>query len=126
MKFLNELKNLKLPPEQFAVFGSGPLAIRGLREANDLDIIVTKKLWNKLIEKYNPTEKGNEIIISNISIFQDWKPWFSEIETLIKGADIIDEIRYVKLDKVMKWKQNLNREKDQKDIQLIKKYLKIT
>jgi len=44
MKYLNELKELNLPKESFAVFGSGPMAVRDMREINDLDLIVKSDL----------------------------------------------------------------------------------
>ncbi|MEK6816274.1 MAG: hypothetical protein AABY09_01560 [Nanoarchaeota archaeon] len=52
MNHLKELKNLKLPKDKFAVFGSGSMAIRGLRENKDIDIIVKEGLWKKLSVKY--------------------------------------------------------------------------
>lgn len=45
MKFeqlLEKLKRLNLPSEQYAIFGSGPMAVRDLKEANDIDLIVTQ------------------------------------------------------------------------------------
>lgn len=38
--FLDELKALNLPAGQYAIFGSRPLAVRNLRDANDIDLIV--------------------------------------------------------------------------------------
>ncbi|GAF93599.1 unnamed protein product, partial [marine sediment metagenome] len=52
MKYLDELKRLDLPKDKYAIFGSGPLAIRGLRENRDLDIIVKPELWEKLVNEY--------------------------------------------------------------------------
>lgn len=45
MNFLDELQSLKLSTEKFAIFGSGPIAVRGIRESEDLDIIVKQDLW---------------------------------------------------------------------------------
>ena len=42
MRYLDEVKRLNLPKDKFAIFGSGPIAIRGLREARDIDLIVKK------------------------------------------------------------------------------------
>jgi len=44
MKYLDELKSLNLPKDKFAIFGSGPLAIRNMRENKDIDIIVNREL----------------------------------------------------------------------------------
>lgn len=39
---LKELKKLNLPEDQYIIWGSGVLAIRGIRDASDIDIIVSK------------------------------------------------------------------------------------
>ena len=121
MKYLELLKNLNLPPEQFAVFGSGPLAIRGWRENKDIDIIVTSALWNELRKKYTLYNEKS-IRIEVIEIFRDWKPWFHDVEELIKTADFFENIRFVNLENVLKWKEAKNRKKDREDIKLIRKH----
>ncbi|MFA5173611.1 MAG: hypothetical protein WC438_00330 [Candidatus Pacearchaeota archaeon] len=122
MEILKELNKLNLPKNQFAVFGSGPLTIRGIRENKDIDIIVKKDLWDKLIKKYQIID-FKKIDIENIEIYKDWKPWFNDVDKLIDDADIFNGIRFVKLKYVLKWKEEFGREKDKKDIKLIKKYL---
>ena len=122
MKLLEELGKLNLPKNLFAIFGSGPLAARNLREANDLDIIVKDDLWNSLIQKYKLTEKGS-IKIGEIEIFKDWLPWIENKDDLINSADFIDGYKYVKLEYVLKWKKALNRDKDKIDIELINRYM---
>lgn len=126
--FLSELKRLNLPVKQYAVFGSGPLAVRGIRDTNDLDIIVKPILWKKLSAIYSPKNSNNnnnkEVIhIGNIEVFKDWKPWFNDINSLINSADIIDNLPFVRLEYVLKWKKIRNMEKDKKDIQLIESFL---
>jgi hypothetical protein len=122
--FLEELKKLGFPPEKFAIFGSGPMAVRGLRDVNDIDIIVKDDIWAVLLKDHTPAEKNGEIKIGNISIFNQLKPWFDDINPLIDTADVIDGIKYVRLEYLIKWKKIMNREKDQKDIKLIEEYLK--
>lgn len=123
--FLDELMLLNLPSNQYVVFGSGPLAAKGLRYVNDLDIIVMPDLWNKLEEKYRDKKVKDDVIrIGNIEIFKSWIPPFENTKELIDTADVIDGIRFVKLEYVLKWKQMLNREKDKEDIKLIQDYLK--
>jgi tRNA A-37 threonylcarbamoyl transferase component Bud32 len=124
-KQLSELKKLNLPVAEYAIFGSGPLTIHGIRDSRDMDIIVKEGLWNKLIKKYPVTETYKKFIrIGEIEIYKDWEPWFNDVDKLINDADIFDEIRFVKLKDVMKWKKAFGREKDKEDIQLIEKYLK--
>ena len=46
-----KVKKLQLPQGEYALFGSAPLGIRGLKECSDIDIIVTQKLWKELKNK---------------------------------------------------------------------------
>ena len=123
MKYLDELTNLNLPKDQYAIFGSGPLGIRSLREVSDLDIIVKDNLWNKLIKEYSFNEDKGSIEIGKIEIFNNWLPWFNDVNKLIDSAEIIDGFPFVRLDYVMEWKSKLGREKDFKDLSLIKNYI---
>ncbi|MFA5176359.1 MAG: hypothetical protein WC413_03835 [Candidatus Nanoarchaeia archaeon] len=122
MKFLEELKKLNLPKDKYAIFGSGVLAAHGIRENKDLDIIAKKDLFKELSKKYELNEKG-AVKIGEIEIFIYWPP-FKELDSLIDDAEIINGIRFVKLDKVVEWKKYRNNEKDQNDIKLINKFIK--
>lgn len=125
MKYLDELEKLNLPKDEFAIFGSGPLEIRGIRETNDLDIIVKSELWEKLKKKYPIKSKEKGLIkIGNVEIYKKWGKWFNDMNKLIDEADIINGLRFVKIERVIEWKEAFNREKDKKDIELINKYFK--
>jgi len=124
MDLLSQLKKLRLPPDQFAIFGSGPLAVRGIRESKDLDIIAKKSLWDELAQQYPPLpEKPYCIRIGDLEIFNQWQPWFEDVDELIDSADIFNGIRYAKLDYVIQWKKAMRRPKDFDDLRLIEKYL---
>lgn len=71
--YLDELRSLNLPEGKFAIFGSGPIAVRGIRESEDLDIIVKQDLWDFLAEKYPVSLSANPtcLKIGNIEIFKD-------------------------------------------------------
>ena len=120
MKYLNELKDLGLPENEYAIFGSGPLAIRSLRENLDIDIVVSENLWNNLIDKYGLSGRG--VCIGNVDVYRDW--FGMDIDDLIKNSEIIEGFRYVCLNDVVKWKENTSRDKDKKDLILIRDYLK--
>lgn len=124
MRYLEELLELNLPTDDFAIFGSGPLVIRGMRENNDIDVVARESAWQKLAEQYPDNIKSDrEVAIGHLSIFRNWLPWFSDIDQLIDSADIIDGIRYVKLENVKKWKEVCSRAKDLEDVKQINKYL---
>ena len=130
LKFLDELKELNLPTGQYAIFGSGPLAVRNLRDANDIDLIVTKELWDELALKHLPhikqTAKGSVMImpIGNIEICQTWLNMTPKIEEMIKTAEIVEGLPFVRLEYVIEWKTFMGRPKDLNDLKLIEEYLK--
>ena len=126
MKFeerLDELRKLKLPADRFAVFGNGPLSVRGLKEANDLHIIVKKDIWDMLDRKFMARNNYGGIILGGVEVVKDMLPWFDNLDALIDSADIIGGIRYVKLEHVLKWKKDMKRDRDRKDIMLIEEFL---
>jgi hypothetical protein len=130
LKFLDELKSLNLPAGQYAIFGSGPLAIRDIRDANDLDLIVKQELWGKLASQYTPHEKEtpkgpiSSIAIGNIEIYKEWMNLTPKINEIIDSAEIINGLPYVKLEYVIEWKTYLDRDKDKNDLKLIAAYQK--
>jgi len=129
LKFLDELKTLDLPSGQYAIMGSGPLAIRNLREANDLDLIVKQELWDKLAQKYpiqtKETIRGTviSIVIGNIEVYKYWLNLTPKINEMIDTAEIINGLPFVKLEYVIAWKKFMGRDKDKNDLKLIETYL---
>lgn len=120
---IDELKKLNLPIGKYAVFGSAVMAVRKIREAPNIDVIVTDDLWDKLLESFSPDEEGF-IRINHIKISNWWfAPTRKDIPTMIKEAEIIREIPFVKLEEVLAYKSKLNRWKDERDVVLIKEYL---
>ena len=126
----DELIKLNLPKNDFAIYGTAPLAIRGLKEKiNDIDIVVKKRLWDELILKYPVTIKdfGDEkrafITIGNIEICYSMVAFEEKSEEVINRADVISGYRFVNLEDTKFWKSYLSRDKDIKDIEKINEYL---
>ncbi len=125
-----KLKELNLPRGKFAVFGSGPMAVRGLRECRDLDIIVTEDVFDKYKEvsgwEMKELQSGESYLENNnIEFYKDWSPGKWDVQKLINEAEIIDDLPFVKLEEILKWKNILRREKDLADIKLLEDYLNI-
>ena len=125
MNHYNKLKSLNLPKGKYAIFGSGPMAIRGIRVSDDVDIVVKQDLWDELAGKYSDFLHKNPdcIRIDNLEIFRDWPEIFGRINEIIDGAEIIEELPFVQLKYVVEWKSKFGREKDKRDVELIKKYI---
>jgi hypothetical protein len=130
-RLFDKVKQLNLPKGKYAIFGSGPICTRGLRSCKDIDIIATKDLFDKLRKDSEnwtmyKSDLGSDFIVNkseNIEIGSEWKPGKWDIPNLIKTADIIHDLPFVKLDYVLKWKKILKREKDLDDIKIISDYL---
>lgn len=125
-----ELKSINLPAGNLAVFGSGPMCVRGLRECQDLDVIVTEKVFNEYLQNldWELKEHNNSKYLKNKNLeIELWKNWALgdwNIQELIKDSEVINGIPFVKLEYVLKWKKINNLEKDLKDIKIIEDYLK--
>lgn len=125
---LEKLKKLNLPLSEYAIFGSGILAVKNIREASDLDIIAKKDLFDKLWEKYPEciTDKPYRCLnIEGIEFIDKWhnNNGHESTNRIIDSAEIIDGFPYVNLQDTILWKAQQNREKDIKDIGLINNYL---
>ena len=106
--------------KDYALFGSCPLAVRGIRENDDIDVIVTPRLWNRLSEEH-PND-GSHISLDPLNIYREWGSL--DIEKEIWQGDIIRWDNWVRLDTVVDWKRVRNLPKDQEDLRLIRDYLK--
>jgi hypothetical protein len=129
-ELLNLLKSLNLPTNDYAVFGSGPMYPRGIKElGHDIDLIVRGSAWDKAqtIGEVNQTKLGGNKVIElfdgNIEIFNGWAPGEWSVDELIDTSETFDGIPYVTLENVLKWKKIMNREKDIEHIRLIEEYL---
>lgn len=132
-KMFAELKSLNLPLKEYAITGSGPMGIRGLRKIADIDIIVTMDLWNTLSLKYRMVDDGltNKIEISNNIDAFNKDSFYSIIksasdpkfEERIKTAELIQGLPFESLDFVIYFKRKMNRDKDIKDIKAIECWL---
>lgn len=121
------VKELKMPIGRYALFGSAPLGIRGLRDCHDIDIIVTEDMWDEYKRKNWETRTmphGSQYLWNNeIELWKDWKPGKWDIQKLIDEAEIIDRLPFVRLERVLEWKNLSGREKDLKDVEIIKNFL---
>lgn len=130
MSVASRVKELNLPLGSYAVFGSGPLEAHGIREAHNIDILVTEELFRtlkkdeatwklcSLHDMHESLKKGEDV-----EVYYSWAPDSWDIPAMIKEADMIDGVPFVKLETVMEWKKIRNHPKDARDIALITEYL---
>jgi len=137
MNILEKVKSLNLPSKQFVVMGGAVLELKGIRKSNDIDIIVTKELFDKLKEdsiwEYK-SELGSLGMVQVESL--ENHNGVSLYHNIYGGGDIdffrnspdkieeVDGIYFVSLSNLLEVKSSTwNRDKDKVDVELIKNYL---
>jgi hypothetical protein len=126
---ISKMKSLNLPKNSYVVFGSGPLGVAGIREVNDIDLLVSKEIYEKLQKSgWKKIHKGpnDEPIVYDVFEahdnwnFSSYKP---TLDDLLINATEVDGILFASLIDVQKWKTSSGRPKDIIDLKLIKRYI---
>ena len=113
------LRSLDLPHGDYAIFGSGPLIVRGVIEpSNDVDVLARGAAWDRALRlgelEYLP-EHGVEIVTcfeGAITIGTEWAIGDFDVDELIDSAEIIDGLPFVRLEHVIAYKTIAARPKD--------------
>jgi predicted nucleotidyltransferase len=122
-RLLKKLNKLNLPDGNYAVLGSGPMTVRGLRDAEDLDVVVKDELYEKLRQEYKEVEFGHIKIGDDIEIFSSSNILISNPDEVINRAETFKGFKFIRLEDLIKWKEKMGRKKDFEDIESIKEYL---
>lgn len=128
--FTKKVKELGLPLGEYVVTGSGILAALGLREANDIDMAVTDKLFKELqaTGKFKEESRYDKLFLIgdevDIASQLNWNEYATTTEEAIKSAMIIDGVPFLNIEQTILFKTAMGREKDLRDIELLKNYLK--
>lgn len=132
MDIWKKLKELNFPIGEYLVVG-GAMAAHGIREAHDLDILVTPKLYRQLkkdewkICDCEQCRKTNRFMLKGdgVDILPNYTygNYDGDVHWLMANADIINGYPFINLSEYIKFKKELNRPKDIVDIELIRKYL---
>jgi hypothetical protein len=130
LDYLEEARNMNLPLGKYAVSGSGPLAIRGIRDTKDLDLIVTPDIYShykkqrewKLRFAYGNffLRNGNIEMWKKIGFWKD----IVNIRKLIERAELINGMPFVNLQDFIYWKKRTFRNKDKRDVKLAQDWLR--
>jgi len=134
MNIIEEIKKLDFPVGQYVIVGSGPMAVRGLKEAHDIDIVVTREFFEKCkaseweVMLWTYPEKIGQIYLrkNNVELYLDVNcgDFNPTTEELIKRADLFEEIPFIALKDMLEFKKAYNREKHRKDIEIAETYLR--
>ena len=127
-EIIKKVKNLNLPAGSFVVYGSGPLAILGIREANDIDLLAAEEVFEQLKRiGWSELKKGHNDTPVVYDVFEVHKNWnFSgynpTLTHLLASAMVVEGVPIASLLEVKKWKLTSTRAKDMADVKLIDAY----
>lgn len=112
------LREMSLPPGDYAVFGSGPMLVRGvIDEVSDLDILCRRSAWDRAVElgELVEIEEGVTIVSSHdgaLTFGRSWAYGEFDIDELIDTAEVIDGLPFVAMEHVIAFKRAAGRPKD--------------
>jgi len=121
-------RSLDLPLCDYAVFGSGPLIVRGIIEGrNDLDLISRGRAWEQALSvgELVSLPDGTKIVScfsGAVTIGRSWAYGDFDIDELIDTAEVIDGLPFVKLEHVVRYKEIAARPKDLAHLELLAQY----
>lgn len=131
MDVFQKIRELNLPRGSYTVAGGAVLQAHGLRDANDIDIVVLPEIYEQLKMNGWPeqeTATGRRVLVRDVyEIGENWSfphwSYSSKSSDLIKSSEIINGFPFVTLEETLRWKRALLRRKDLPDIKLIEEYL---
>lgn len=119
------LKALRLTPGEYAIFGSGPLAVRGLIDTvHDLDVVVRGESWDRVREigvVHIKAEDETVDLGNGLTFGRSWGYGEFDIDGLIDDAETIEGLPFVRLDAVVEFKKIANRPKDREHLRILQK-----
>jgi hypothetical protein len=117
--------SLRLPVGDYAIFGSGPLIVRGIIEANnDLDIICRGEAWERVrqvgeISRFDDENECVNLLEGRITFGVTWKYGEFDLDELIDTAELIDGLPFVRLEHVIAYKEAADRPKDRHHLRIL-------
>lgn len=127
---IRELVALGLPAEDYVIFGSGPLLAHGIRtELGDLDLVARGAAWQRAERTGTPCRgavtggPGYQFDGGRITVFPNWISPDWDTDDLIDRAEVVDGLRFARLQDVLAYKRQLRRPKDVVDIRTIMRFV---
>lgn len=132
MKAVEEVKKLKLPDGEYLVVGSGVMSALGIRESEDIDLLVTPRAFEELRARgwdYRAVEIDGrlrgKLSCGAAEAYTDI--WYGDerrdAEALFASATVIQGVPFQSVSELLKMKRAMGRVKDRRDIALIEAHL---
>ena len=124
------LRELPLNPEEYIVAGSGLLAALSLREANDIDLVVSEEAFERLGRLSEWTRRlcsdGSDYLVNGaVEVWTSWDDQDDLPNLLALKSDqlVLDGVPYVSPVRLLHWKRRTARPKDVPDMALLEHHL---
>jgi ribosomal protein S18 acetylase RimI-like enzyme len=126
VKYLDKLKGLGYPLKEMLIVGSGTMSLYGLKENADLDLWVTKRVYDKMLKDSRFSSNGKMLETKDKLIEADHRFICVKqtVEEFLQRAVAINGFYFMSLPDVLDWKKCMNRPKDKEHIKIIEKYMK--
>jgi hypothetical protein len=126
VKYLNKLKGLGYPLNEMLIVGSGTMSLYGLKDNNDIDLWVTKKVYDRMLKNRRFSSNGKMLETKDKLIEADHRFICVKqpVEYYLKNAEVVNGFYFMSLQAVLEWKKCMGRPKDKDHIKMIEKYLK--
>ena len=114
------------PPKSFILFAGTVLAMHGLRDTNDVDMVCSQELFDQCVRDGWETEEKNGVLFvssGDTEMCTVVPHTNAVVSELLSRAEVIDGLPCASLQDVRAFKQQMNRKKDIADIALIDAYL---
>jgi hypothetical protein len=126
------LAELRLPPSDYVVTGSGPLLAYGLKTTvHDLDLVARGEAWDRALTHGQVSLAASglglrvELFDGRIEVFDHWLAGSADVDAMIDAAVRVEGIPFMSLGDTLRWKRGLGRAKDLADIALIEHRLAV-
>lgn len=125
-RLLQRVSELALPANDYAIFGSGPLLVRGIIDAaNDIDIICRGAVWHQVLpigDLIHLDDYDVDIVSIEdglITFGRSWGIGDFDVDELIETAEVIEGLPFVQLRHVIRYKKVAGRDKDLQHLELL-------
>lgn len=120
----DRIRSLTLPATQYVVIGGAVLEFLGIRNTKEVDLVVSKKIYNKLnTGKWKEYIQDNGKRILSKDGYKIMTSWMGkDLKELQKSSLTIDGIPLMGIDDLVECKTQLGRKKDKEDIKRIALY----
>jgi hypothetical protein len=122
-EIFDDLRALDLPLGDFAIFGSGPLLVRGIiDEVGDLDVLCRGAAWDIARSACTEEDIDHGVLVVSLGALTFGTTWgIGDFDParLIDEAELIDGLPFVRIEHVIAYKRMSGRSKDRQHLALI-------